>query len=254
MQCASCLARRPDNWGFDTAFRRMDVREQLRQHFLSLPPEEQVDGWDLMWQKKITPWDQNKPNPALVDALENKSYLTASPFTDGEGKKVRKKALVPGCGAGYDVQLFASYGFDAYGVDGSPVAVDKAEQHLKDQGKEQTYKLQDFQRGRGKSTFIMANFFEDDWLEETHEGVPASEERTFDIVYDYTFHCGSCTNHEASMQRQSLTPSLDRSSSSASAAPEVGGADEPAACAAGRAHLHRVPIGQGPSPGRPAIW
>lgn len=194
MPCSKCS--RPDSWGFDNPeFKKMDAREQLRQHFLTLPPEQQVNGWDMMWEKKVTPWDQSQPHPALVEALEKKSYLTESPFRQANGeaapeKKERKKALVPGCGGGYDVQLFASYGYDAYGIDGSKIAIEKAEQHLRDQGKEQTYKLQNIQKGRGESCFILANFFEDDFLEETHAG-SASSPRTFDIIYDYTFLCVS---------------------------------------------------------------
>lgn len=92
----------------------MDEREKLRQHFLALPPDEQVHGWNAMWEKEITPWDRNEPNPALVETLENKQYLIESPFKQVGDKTVRKKALVPGCGAGYDVLLLASYGYDAY--------------------------------------------------------------------------------------------------------------------------------------------
>lgn len=187
MSCAAC--DRPDNWGFDTQIKRMDEREKLRQYFLTLPPEQQVHGWDKMWERKITPWDQNRPNPALVEALETKPQLTGSPFTDAETRKERKKALVPGCGGGYDVQLFASYGYDAYGLDASKIAVDKAEQHLRAQGKEQTYKLQSIQNGRGEACFLLADFFRDDFLAATHEGVHPSKPRTFDIIYDYTFLC-----------------------------------------------------------------
>lgn len=149
--CANCT--RPDDWGYDTEVKKMDEREQLRQYFLTLPPEQQIDGWDKMWEKKITPWDQSRPNPALVEALEKKPYLTESPFRaqeGGDGSRMRKKVLVPGCGGGYDVQLFASYGYDAYGIDGAPLAIEKAEQHLRDQSKEQTYTLKNIQVGRGE--------------------------------------------------------------------------------------------------------
>lgn len=187
MPCAVC--DRADDWGFDKPFKKMDERERLRQHFNTLPPEQQAQGWDVMWEKKITPWDQSRPNPALVEALELKPSLTESPFMQVDDKKVRKKVFVPGCGGGYDVQLFASYGFDAYGLDVSKHGIEKAKQHLRDQGKEQTYKLQNIQNGRGESNFILADFFADDFLAETHPGVPRSSPRTFDIIYDYTFLC-----------------------------------------------------------------
>ena len=110
MPCTACNS--PHDWGFDR--RVMDEREKLRQHFLALSPDEQVDGWDTLWEQQLTPWDRNQPNPALVETLETKGYLTESPFKQVEGRRVRKKVLVPGCGGGYDVLLFASYGFDAY--------------------------------------------------------------------------------------------------------------------------------------------
>lgn len=187
MPCPACP--RPDNWGLDRPPKTMDDREKLRQYFLTLPPDQQVDGWNAMWAAKITPWDQNCPNPALVEALETRPWIAASPFRrDGEAK-TRKKVLVPGCGGGYDVQLFASYGFDAYGLDASAIAIEKAEQHLREQGKEQTYRLQNIQYGRGVVRFLQADFFKDGFVAETH--AEEAGEGTFDVIYDYTFLCVS---------------------------------------------------------------
>lgn len=76
--------------------RRNDDRANLREHFLSLPLEEQVNGWDVMWEKKITPWDWKAPNPALVDALDSRTDIFGSPFRNIGARKMRKKALVPG--------------------------------------------------------------------------------------------------------------------------------------------------------------
>lgn len=99
------------NFGQDFDQKSKDEREKLRQHFLTLSPDDQLKGWDDMWKSNITPWDRNKPNPALVDTLNSKADLFGSPFKEVDGEKVRKKALVPGCGKGYDVLLFASYGY-----------------------------------------------------------------------------------------------------------------------------------------------
>ena len=163
----------------------MDNIEILRQHFVKLPPEQQVGGWEEMWQKSITPWDRNEPNPALVEALEKKPYLVNSPFKEGGGK-TRKKVLVPGCGKGYDVLLFSSYGYDAVGLDAAPTAIEGARKLQMDQGKEQRYPIKNIQNGRGEATFLLEDFFKDDFLSQTHT---ASSEPKFDLIYDYTFLC-----------------------------------------------------------------
>ena len=174
------------DWGFDIHQKKMDERERLRQYFLTLPPNEQVNGWDVMWQKHIIPWDRNQPNPALVDALIEKSDLFGSPFNGTGSEKARKKALVPGCGRGYDVLLFSSYGFDAYGLDASSTAVQEAEKLHLAQGKEQHYPIKNIQNGRGEVKFLLADFFKNDFLSHTHS---TESERTFDLIYDYTFLC-----------------------------------------------------------------
>ncbi|KAK3714471.1 hypothetical protein LTR37_007777 [Vermiconidia calcicola] len=161
-------------------------REKVRQRFLTLRPEEQILGWEEMWQRHITPWNRNQPNPALTDALKEKTYLVESPFKDTGGGRVRKKVLVPGCGRGHDVLLFASYGYDAYGLDASSTAIEAARGLLSEQGKNQRYPVRNIQSGRGEVKFVSANFFENDFLSLTHT---TKSERTFDLIYDYTFLC-----------------------------------------------------------------
>lgn len=164
----------------------MDDRERLRQYFLTLPPEQQVNGWDKMWKQSITPWDRSESNPALVETLEEKSDLFGSPFKDTNSKERRKKVLVPGCGKGYDVLLFSSFGYDAYGLDASPTAVEEANKLLSNQGKEQQYPIKNIQNGRGEVKFVVTDFFKDDFLSQTHS---AGSDQTFDLIYDYTFLC-----------------------------------------------------------------
>jgi len=96
----------------------------------------------------------------------------------------RKKVLVPGCGRGYDVLLFASYGYDAYGLDVSRTAVEAARVLAREQGEDQSkYPLRDDRVGRGNASFILGDFFNNDFLSEVGDAGP------FDIVYDYTFIC-----------------------------------------------------------------
>ena len=135
----------------------------------------------------IHQWDRDRPQPALVDALREQSDILGSPFKDVNGVKTRKTALVPGCGRGYDVLLFGSYGLNAVGLDISPTAVEEARKVQADQGREQQYPVKSIQDGRGEARFITADFFMNNFLSETH-GTPQSD-RKFDIIYDYTFLC-----------------------------------------------------------------
>ena len=194
------------DWGFDVEQKKMDDRERLRQYFLTLKPEQQVDGWDVMWKQNLTPWDRNQPNPALVNALNEKSDLVGPPFRESGGANVRKKALVPGCGKGYDVLLLSSYGFDAYGLDASPKAIEEAEKVHSAQSKDQKYPVKNIQNGRGDVKFLVTDFFKDDFLSQTHS---EQSERTFDLIYDYTFLCAlppSFRSHWATRMSQLLSP------------------------------------------------
>ena len=67
--------------------------------------------------------------------------------------------LVPGCGRGYDVLLFSSYGFNAVGLDISPAAAEEAQKFKAEQGREQQYPVKNIQDGRGEARFITADFF-----------------------------------------------------------------------------------------------
>lgn len=87
---------------------------------------------------------------------------------------------------GYDVLLLASLGYDAYGLDSSPTAIEEAHKLLLEQGRVQRYPLKNIQNGRGEVHFLAANFFENDFL---HQINSAATDRTFDLIYDYTFLC-----------------------------------------------------------------
>lgn len=157
----------------------VDVREKLRQHFLDQPAESQTGRWDAMWQQQVTPWDRWTPNPALVDILNSKSNL----IPEANSSKTRPKALVPGCGRGYDVLLFASHGYNAYGLDASQTALEASKALEHDQGDDESkYPVKSQQVGRGERKFLLADFFKDDFLKETGGG-------NFDVIYDYTFLC-----------------------------------------------------------------
>ncbi|KAM0718960.1 hypothetical protein Q7P37_006032 [Cladosporium fusiforme] len=161
----------------------MDVREKLRQHFENQPAEAQTGRWDAMWQQNITPWDRSEPNPALIDALSEKSDLLGPP-THSHNSTQRKKALIPGCGRGYDVLLLASHGYDAYGVDVSETAIKACNELNNEQGDDAArYPVKEASVGRGARNFLLADFFNDDLSSR------AGSSAGFDLIYDYTFLC-----------------------------------------------------------------
>jgi hypothetical protein len=167
--------------GLDS-FGNMDDREKLRQHFLGQPGPEQTNKWDGLWQQGTTPWDRSVPSPALIDALSEKADTLGAAAVAGDSK-TRKRALVPGCGRGYDVLLFSSHGYDAYGLDASQTAIDYCKALAQEQGDDNSkYPVKDEQLGRGEQKFVYADFFKDDFLAQTNGG-------KFDVIYDYTFLC-----------------------------------------------------------------
>ncbi|KAF2719658.1 S-adenosyl-L-methionine-dependent methyltransferase [Polychaeton citri CBS 116435] len=153
-----------------------DPRERLRAHFATKQDSTQASDWESLWQQKVSPWDRGKPSPALTDYLSQN--LELSPTTGAS----RKRALVPGCGRGYDVYLLSSFGYDAVGVDSSPTAVDEAKLVPHATGDfDEIYSTRNEELGRGKVDFIVADFFSPAMLPDTEE--------SFDLIYDYTFLC-----------------------------------------------------------------
>lgn len=79
-----------------------------------------ITVWDKAWVNSLTPWDAAAPQPALLELVQD-------PKTSGLLPK-SGRALVPGCGRGYDVELLARRGLNAVGADISPTAVSKAKE------------------------------------------------------------------------------------------------------------------------------
>ncbi|KAK7529229.1 putative thiol methyltransferase [Phyllosticta citribraziliensis] len=177
-----------------TADRPTDARERLLSHFGSTEPKDsssQGAKWDQLWcDGSFLPWDKGLPNPALRDLLQNNlpddvlrpddPPLLPDPVVDGK----RRRALVPGCGKGYDVHLLASAGYEAWGLEISPAAIEAAKQWAKEaeeRGLKDGYETLNEKWGGGSANFVCGDFFKDDWLQKI--GV----EGGFDIIYDYTF-------------------------------------------------------------------
>jgi len=181
-------------------------QDRLRSHFEALPPESHPNGWDSLWAEgTFIPWDRGYANPALIDFLASPANppLSTSPnptpgapsanTIDGQGNVrlpsplksngTRRKALVPGCGKGYDVALLASWGYDAYGLEVSGHAADNAEAYLKDPGEgalEGEYKVKDDKVGKGEAKCLLGDYFDDAWVK------AVGGEEGFDVIYDNT--------------------------------------------------------------------
>ena len=153
-----------------------ESRARLTSHFAG-DRAGQPDRWSALWdQGDFLPWDRGKPNPALEDLLVHRQDLVA-PTEDASVDKSRKKALVPGCGRGYDVLLLASFGYDAYGLEVSETAVKRCLEEQQTNGK--SYQVRNESLGAGKAAFIYGDFFADDLTAKL-------EIQKFDLIYDYT--------------------------------------------------------------------
>ncbi|KAK6513461.1 hypothetical protein TWF281_005086 [Arthrobotrys megalospora] len=126
--------------------------------------------WKSLWDAgNYLPWDRGHSSPSLVDLLnDNPSLITPS------SSEKKLTALVPGCGRGYDVLLFASHGVKSFGLELSPSAVKAAAENAKTSG-----------LNPDLYSFITGDFFTTSWQGEGEGGVPEK----FDVVYDYTFLC-----------------------------------------------------------------
>ncbi|CAE7179646.1 hypothetical protein PTT_07764 [Pyrenophora teres f. teres 0-1] len=186
-------------------------QDRLRIHFSSVPDTAHNDRWDGLWKEaNFLPWDRGHANPALIDLLDQRSRPLSSPDPNpslgapppnsespgyasllsaltSEGR--RRRVLIPGCGKGYDVALFAAHGYDASGLEVSSHAADAARKYLEDPGKgpvEREYSVRDEKIGRGAMKVVSGDYFEDTWLKDV-EGW--DEDEGFDIIYDNTFLC-----------------------------------------------------------------
>ncbi|EZF69238.1 hypothetical protein H105_08261 [Trichophyton soudanense CBS 452.61] len=155
----------------------------LSERFLNLKDKRPIEVWEELWQEEKTPWDRGVHNPALEDALEEKSDILGNAIIkiEGGGKR-RKKALVPGCGRGVDCFLLASFGYDAYGLEYSTTALEECQKEAEKYG--DLVKPRDEEIGSGKVAFLQGDFFKSDWVEKA-----GLEEGCFDLIYDYTFFC-----------------------------------------------------------------
>lgn len=101
--------------------------------------------WDTRFRDGVTPWDAGAAPAKLADWLRGKPP---------------GRVLIPGCGTGYEVRLFAEHGHDVLAIDFSDAAVAAARRELGPLG----------------ARVREADFFR-------------LEEAPFDLVYERAFLC-----------------------------------------------------------------
>ena len=154
-------------------------RARLMAHFAGNDSEHR-NKWSDLWEKgDFLPFDRGMPNPAFVDTLTDQRDLLGTCFVEDKfGNKRRKRALVPGCGKGYDVLLLASFGYDAFGLEVSEMAVKRCYEEQKTN--QHKYPIRDEISGAGRVRFIHGDFFATDWM------INVEGDGKLDLIYDYT--------------------------------------------------------------------
>lgn len=154
-------------------------RARLMAHFAGDTSKHQNKWSDLWDQGDFLPWDRGMPNPALLDTLTDQRHWLGTCFvSDDFGNKRRKRALVPGCGKGYDVLLLASFGYDAFGLEVSQTAVNRCQEEQNVNGHK--YSVNDQNSGAGAVKFMHGDFFGADWM------INIEGDGKLDLIYDYT--------------------------------------------------------------------
>ncbi|KAF5863464.1 hypothetical protein ETB97_010096 [Aspergillus alliaceus] len=120
------------------------------------------------------------PSPALIDILEGRQDLL-NPFT-ADGR--RKRALVPGCGKGYDVVMLELHGFDVFGLEVSETGAEVAREYARSEfqsPKEYNFGSSSSSSGveAGQVAIIQGDFFKKEWKNRVR----------FDLIYDCMFLC-----------------------------------------------------------------
>lgn len=192
-----------------------DIKDRLTETFGSVDKpvdaRQHPDRWDKLWKDNFLPWDKYVPGPALIEAinvlllgkpldppreadddkhpdtiLPGTSVRLPDPVLDSAssttGTRRRRRALVPGCGRGYDVFFLASAGYDAVGLDVSSIACDQANnlyKSLEESGWE-GYPLLRPDVSRGNVEFRAGDFFSNEWETEDEKA------NGWDLIYDYT--------------------------------------------------------------------
>ncbi|KAI3481482.1 hypothetical protein L1887_56029 [Cichorium endivia] len=153
-----------------TSISKDDQVQKLRKLFASSDIPNDAKAWDQAWIDSTTPWDSNRPQPALVELLSG-----------GHDADCQGTAVVPGCGRGYDARVFAERGLTSYGVDISSNAVAAANQVVATGSKTLTSDI------GSNVNFVEADFFTLGTDKSAAKALAKPAQAV--LAYDYTFLC-----------------------------------------------------------------
>ena len=166
----------------DRAKSEMDVRreEEARQR-AEIRQELEHPRWAAFWEKEFPPWfDLGLPSPALESLLEEQSSSPGN--TKREIGKITTipngRALVPGCGRGFDATALATEDRYVIGCDIVPLAIQSANQRLEEEMHFCEKLCVPYKPPMGKIEFRETSFFD----------FPTDQpEHLFDFVFDHGF-------------------------------------------------------------------
>ena len=88
--------------------------------------------WDERYRTGDMPWEKGEPSPGLVE------FLAAHP------ELPKGSVVIPGCGTGHDVRVWARAGFEASGIDLAPSAIRLSQERTEQAGLQATFAQADF--------------------------------------------------------------------------------------------------------------
>lgn len=111
-----------------------------------------MEFWEKCWEENVTPWDVGGVTPIIAHLAK-------------QGSLPQGRALVPGCGSGYDVLALATPTRHVVGLDISEKALARAKELAAASSKGEWVE------------YLNADFYTWDPIE------------PFDLIFDYTFFC-----------------------------------------------------------------
>jgi 2-polyprenyl-3-methyl-5-hydroxy-6-metoxy-1,4-benzoquinol methylase len=94
-----------------------------------------LESWDPIWEKVFSEYSWGKyPSESLIQFIARNYYNLERPKT---------KILEVGCGPGANIWYLAKENFNAYGIDGSPTAIQQANLRLSAEGLSADLKIGD---------------------------------------------------------------------------------------------------------------
>ncbi|CAM8975160.1 unnamed protein product [Rhodiola kirilowii] len=118
--------------------------------------ENAADGWEKSWELGVTPWDLGRPTPILMHLHQT-------------GVLPKGRALIPGCGSGYDVAATSCSERFVVGLDISENCIKRANEGLR--------QLHSSSPSADHFEFVKADFFT--W----------KPTELFDLIFHYTVFC-----------------------------------------------------------------